>query len=94
VIDPLVPLVTADFGETSIVVDEHRPVAAPVTGSDIRFVIRPDARPPEGESEASVHTAPEGVWIVYPEGEDPNAPADSHGEPGRPNITCTGVFVG
>lgn len=53
-IDPLVPLVPSDFGETSIVVDEHRPVAALVTGSDIRFVTWPDAPLPDGESETSL----------------------------------------
>lgn len=92
--DPLVPLVPIRIGETDIVVDEHRPVAAVITGGDIRFVTWPHAPLPDRHSDASTHTSPGGVWVVYEEVEDLNGLTPDSIELDPPNVSSTAVFVG
>lgn len=94
VIDPLVPLVPVRVGGADILVDEHRPVAAVVAGSDIRFVTWPNAPLPYRQSEASTYAAPDGAWVVYEEVEDPNAPTDGEYPLEQARASSSAVFVG
>jgi hypothetical protein len=65
--DPLEPLDAVEVGDTTIVIDRRRPVAALVSGSGTRFVTWPDAALPAGAPTATVVPAGDGAWVVYAE---------------------------
>ncbi|PZE30084.1 hypothetical protein [Curtobacterium sp. MCBD17_028] len=92
VVDPLEPLLPVVIGAITIVVDEHRPVAALVTDDDTRFATWPDAPLPEHAPSTEVIAAPDGVWVVYEESEDGEIPDSGAGT--RTGPTWTAVHVG
>lgn len=62
----LEPIDAVGVGDATIVPDATRPVAAVVTGDDVRWVTWPDAPLPEGAvDEVGVHATDEGAWVVY-----------------------------
>jgi hypothetical protein len=64
--DPLVPADVVVVGETTLLPDLFRPVAALVTGSEVRWATWADAPLPErAVEEASVLGTPTGAWVVY-----------------------------
>ena len=62
----LEPIDAVGVGDATIVPDATRPVAAVVTGDDVRWVTWPDAALPDGAvDEVGVLATDVGAWVVY-----------------------------
>ncbi|KIQ05755.1 hypothetical protein [Curtobacterium flaccumfaciens] len=74
----LEPVDAVGVGDATIVPDATRPVAAVVTGDDVRWVTWPDARLPDGAvDEVGVLATDGGAWVVYLSREDAEGDLDT-----------------
>ncbi|MCS6548564.1 hypothetical protein NYS50_11820 [Curtobacterium flaccumfaciens pv. flaccumfaciens] len=74
----LEPIDAVGVGDATIVPDATRPVAAVVTGDDVRWVTWPDAPLPDGAvDEVQVLATDEGAWVVYVSREDAEGDLDT-----------------
>jgi hypothetical protein len=87
----LEPIDAVHVGDATIVPDATRPVAAVVTGDDVRWVTWPDAPLPDGAvDEVGVLATDEGVWVVYGSREDVGDDLDEMSRTAV-HVTPTGV---
>ncbi|VXC19907.1 hypothetical protein [Curtobacterium sp. 8I-2] len=74
----LEPVDAVGVGDATIVPDATRPVAAVVTGDDVRWVTWPDAPLPDGAvDEVGVLATDGGAWVVYLSREDAEGDLDT-----------------
>jgi|GEM_PF-1687613 len=74
----LEPIDAVGVGDATIVPDATRPVAAVVTGDDVRWVTWPDAPLPDGAvDEVGVLATDGGAWVVYLSREDAEGDLDT-----------------
>ncbi|MBT1618058.1 hypothetical protein KK090_02195 [Curtobacterium flaccumfaciens pv. poinsettiae] len=74
----LEPVDAVGVGDATIVPDATRPVAAVVTGDDVRWVTWPDARLPDGAvDDVEVLATAAGAWVVYLSREDAEGDLDT-----------------
>ena len=74
----LEPIDALGVGGATIVPDATRPVAAVVTGDDVRWVTWPDAPLPDGAvDEVGVLGTATGAWVVYVSREDAEGDLDT-----------------
>ncbi|PZE63322.1 hypothetical protein [Curtobacterium sp. MCLR17_044] len=74
----LEPVDAVGVGDATIVPDATRPVAAVVTGDDVRWVTWPDAPLPDGAvDEVGVLGTATGAWVVYVSREDAEGDLDT-----------------
>ncbi|MBT1545647.1 hypothetical protein [Curtobacterium aurantiacum] len=87
----LEPINAVGVGDATIVPDATRPVAAVVTGDDVRWVTWPDAPLPDGAvDEVRVFATDEGAWVVYVSREDAEGDLDTESRTAV-HVTPTGV---
>ncbi|MBT1675599.1 hypothetical protein [Curtobacterium aurantiacum] len=87
----LEPIDAVGVGDATIVPDATRPVAAIVTGDDVRWVTWPDAPLPDGAvDEVRVFATDEGAWVVYVSREDAEGDLDTESRTAV-HVTPTGV---
>ncbi|MBT1608718.1 hypothetical protein [Curtobacterium poinsettiae] len=87
----LEPIDAVGVGDATIVPDATRPVAAVVTGDDVRWVTWPDAPLPDGAvDEVGVLATDGGAWVVYLSREDAEGDLDTESRTAV-HVTPTGV---
>ncbi|KQR27687.1 hypothetical protein [Curtobacterium sp. Leaf154] len=87
----LEPVDAVGVGDATIVPDATRPVAAVVTGDDVRWVTWPDARLPDGAvDDVEVLATAAGAWVVYLSREDAGGDLDTESRTAV-HLTPTGV---
>ncbi|WIB32845.1 hypothetical protein [Curtobacterium sp. MCSS17_005] len=87
----LEPIDAVGVGDVTIVPDATRPVAAVVTGDDVRWVTWPDAPLPDAAvDEVGVLATDEGAWVVYGSREDVGDDLDEMSRTAV-HVTPTGV---
>ncbi|WNY33056.1 hypothetical protein Q9Q99_12535 [Curtobacterium flaccumfaciens] len=87
----LEPVDAVGVGDATIVPDATRPVAAVVTGDDVRWVTWPDARLPDGAADdVEVLATAAGAWVVYLSREDAGGDLDTESRTAV-HVTPTGV---
>ncbi|MCS6567030.1 hypothetical protein NYS48_17100 [Curtobacterium flaccumfaciens pv. flaccumfaciens] len=87
----LEPVDAVGVGDATIVPDATRPVAAVVTGDDVRWVTWPDARLPDGAvDDVEVLATAAGAWVVYLSREDAGGDLDTESRTAV-HVTPTGV---
>ncbi|WP_284760357.1 hypothetical protein [Curtobacterium sp. MEB011] len=87
----LEPIDAVGVGDATIVPDATRPVAAVVTGDDVRWVTWPDAPLPDGAvDDVEVLATAAGAWVVYLSREDAGGDLDTESRTAV-HVTPTGV---